>query len=111
MQTFGLFASNRPLIKPHQEQFVPSHKPQSNCYSPFYVYIMSPLCDYLVSFLPTWLAPNLITVSGFAILIFTHILMVLLYGPTNEGPMDSWFCLFAGIAYFTYATLDNIDGK
>lgn len=88
-----------------------THKPQSSCFSPYYTYVQSPLCDFLVSFLPTWLAPNLITVSGFLILVSTHLLMLYLYGTSTEGPFDSWFCMYLGIAYKVYATLDNIDGK
>lgn len=72
---------------------------------------MSPMCDYFVSFLPTWLAPNLITISGFMLLVFAHVLMVFLYGTSNEGPIDSWFCVLAGVSFFTYCTLDNMDGK
>jgi ethanolaminephosphotransferase len=72
---------------------------------------MSPMCDILVSYLPTWLAPNLITVTGFAVLLFTHLLMLCLYGTSTEGPFDSWFCIFAGLAYTCYSILDNIDGK
>jgi ethanolaminephosphotransferase len=65
----------------------------------------------IVSYLPKWLAPNLITVTGFMILIFVHLLMLYLYGTSTEGPFDSWFCILAGLAYTAYSILDNIDGK
>jgi hypothetical protein len=106
-----LFRSVRPLIKPELAHHVHSYAPKSSCFSPYYTYIQSPLCDYIVTFLPTWLAPNLITVSGFMLLVMTHLLMLYLYGTSTDGPFDSWFCVFLGLAYTIYSTLDNIDGK
>jgi ethanolaminephosphotransferase len=99
------------LIKPELAHHVHSYAPKSSCFSPYYTYVQSPLCDYLVSYLPTWLAPNLITISGFMILVLTHLLMLYLYGTSTEGPMETWFCVFIGLAYTVYSTLDNIDGK
>jgi len=106
-----LFKSVRPLIKPELAHHVHSYAPKSSCFSPYYTYVQSPLCDFLVSYLPTWLAPNLITISGFMILVLTHLLMLYLYGTSTEGPMETWFCVFIGLAYTVYSTLDNIDGK
>lgn len=88
-----------------------THAPKSSCFSPYYTYVMSPMCDFFVSFLPTWLAPNLITVTGFMVLIFTHLFMLYLYGTSTEGPFDSWFCVFVGLSYTLYSILDNIDGR
>ena len=65
----------------------------------------------IVARLPSWVAPNVITLVGFACNLMTHLLMIYLYGFSTEGPMDSWFCVFMAVSYFTYCTLDNCDGK
>ena len=77
----------------------------------YFKLVQSPLCDWLAERLPTWLAPNLITLAGFSCTIFCWLLMFYLYGFTTDGPIDSWYCFLVGISYFVYSTLDNLDGK
>jgi len=60
---------------------------------------------------PTWLAPNLITLAGFAFILLPHLVSVIAYGNETEGPVDGWFCVLTGVSFFVYNTLDNIDGK
>ena len=69
------------------------------------------MCDEIVKWFPMWLAPNLITLAGFAFIVLPHLLMIALYGNETEGPLPGWFCVFLGICFFLYNTLDNIDGK
>jgi ethanolaminephosphotransferase len=64
-----------------------------------------------VSKLPLWLAPNLITLTGFGFNIFQYLLMLYLYGDSMQGPVDTWFILCCAVTYTAYATLDNCDGK
>lgn len=61
--------------------------------------------------MPTWLAPNLITLAGFAFILLPHLVSVIAYGNETEGPVDGWFCVLTGVSFFVYNTLDNIDGK
>ena len=77
----------------------------------YYNYVQSPVCDYLVQFLPVTLAPNVITVVGVSCVAFSIVLMHCLYGFAFEGALDSWFCYVAGILYFSNTVLDNMDGK
>ena len=37
--------------------------------------------------------------------------MIALYGNETEGPIDGWFCVLVGIAFFFYNVMDNCDGK
>jgi phosphatidylglycerophosphate synthase len=71
---------------------------------------MSPLCDYLVKFFPEWLAPNVITISGF----FLNLLYFLITGYYTQfkgGFVPPWACFFSAFCYLLYQILDNIDGK
>jgi len=103
--------SNKPYVKPELEDNVRNYKYKGSCDSLYYIYIQSPLCDWLVDKLPLWLAPNLITLIGFGFNLATYILMVYLYGFTTEGPIDGWFVVWSGLSYMIYTTLDNMDGK
>ena len=69
------------------------------------------MCDAIVERLPMWLAPNLITLLGFAINMTPHVLIIALYDNEMEGPIDRWVAVMIGICYFVYSTLDNCDGK
>lgn len=107
-----LFESKRPYVKPESEGNVCTHKAQGYSDSLIYLYFHSPLADWLVqAFCPYWLAPNLITVVGFAFNIATLLASLYLYGFSVEGPIDSWFCITMAGTFFIYNTLDNMDGK
>lgn len=69
------------------------------------------MCDYLVKFLPVTLAPNVITITGIGCVFASVVLMHCLYGFELDGPVDNWFCIVAGVLYFTNTVLDNMDGK
>ena len=108
----NLFKSSRPYIKPEFEHNIRNWKYNAQSDSMYYAHIQSPLCDWIVDrFIPIWVAPNLITLAGFSCIIIPHLLMVALYGNETEGPIDGWFCVFVGVAFFAYNVLDNCDGK
>lgn len=79
--------------------------------SVYYYKVQSPLCDWIVGFFPTWLAPNLITSLGFCSTLMIICLQFYLYGLTTEGPVDNWFCYLMAVCVFYYSTMDNLDGK
>uniref|UniRef100_A0A0N5AXA6 diacylglycerol cholinephosphotransferase n=1 Tax=Syphacia muris TaxID=451379 RepID=A0A0N5AXA6_9BILA len=66
--------------------------------------------DYLVTFYPLWLAPNLITFIGLLINLGTVlILSYYCYSAREQAP---WYAyLQAAIGLFIYQTLDATDGK
>ena len=72
---------------------------------------MSPFCDWLVTFFPTWLAPNVITLAGFAVNVVVHLLMLYIYGTSTEGPIAPWFLVLLGLGFTVYNIMDNCDGK
>ncbi|CAH8567926.1 unnamed protein product [Schistosoma turkestanicum] len=80
--------------------------------SPFSTYIMHPFWDWLAKFYPVWLAPNLITFTGF-LLTVAHYLLLCYYNPTFFSPfgVPNWVWLVTAFLVFIAHTLDGTDGK
>mmetsp|Transcript_24532 Transcript_24532/g.40359 ORF Transcript_24532/g.40359 Transcript_24532/m.40359 type:complete len:392 (+) Transcript_24532:177-1352(+) len=78
--------------------------------SPITKYILQPYWEWALRFVPLWVAPNMITLTGFLCTIATYLLMQY-YCPQLEGRAPSWVYFACGIGLFFYQTLDNLDGK
>uniref|UniRef100_A0A336MIB6 CSON001609 protein n=1 Tax=Culicoides sonorensis TaxID=179676 RepID=A0A336MIB6_CULSO len=83
--------------------------------------VMHPFWNKCVKFFPRWLAPNLITFSGFLLTIFNFFLIAF-YDYDFEAadyekyrnepnPIPRWVWMVAGVNLFIAYTLDGIDGK
>ena len=105
-----IFSCTKPYIPKERFSSIRSYKYKSSDSSISYKYFMSPLCDYLVNFLPTWLAPNVITISGF-FLNLLYFLITGYYTKFKGGFIPPWACFFSAFCYLLYMILDNIDGK
>uniref|UniRef100_A0A7S3FZK0 Uncharacterized protein n=1 Tax=Palpitomonas bilix TaxID=652834 RepID=A0A7S3FZK0_9EUKA len=69
-----------------------------------------PFWNWLVQFLPTWLAPNAVTFSAFVAVAIAYIVAAF-YQPEYEGEAPAWIqpmCLFA---LWFFQTMDNLDGR
>ncbi|KAK9759054.1 CDP-alcohol phosphatidyltransferase [Popillia japonica] len=66
--------------------------------------------NWLVSKVPLWLAPNLITIVGLIINIITTLILVW-YSPDAKQEAPSWACGLCALGLFVYQSLDAIDGK
>ncbi|KAF0755265.1 hypothetical protein AaE_005032 [Aphanomyces astaci] len=64
----------------------------------------------MVEFLPLWMAPNLVTLTGTIIVILTTVLLLAI-SPNMEGGAPGWAYVLSGVGLFVYQTLDAIDGK
>ncbi|KAG4073529.1 hypothetical protein HA402_000753 [Bradysia odoriphaga] len=78
--------------------------------------VMHPFWNWCVQFFPRWIAPNLITFTGFLLTIANFLLIGYYdYGFTavndKEHPIPRWVWLVASINIFLAYTLDGIDGK
>ena len=104
------FSFKEPYISQKYYNKIIHYQYKSSDSSIFYKYFMSPLCDYLVNFFPEWLAPNVITISGF-FLNLLYFLITGYYTGFKGGFIPPWACFFSAFCYFTYMVLDNIDGK
>ena len=77
-----------------------------------YNYITSPLLDkYILPLVPTWLAPNTITLLSFLFNFFTFIVIVLECGNNYNKPLSSLCCFLQSFSHLMYILLDNLDGK
>ncbi|XP_008579621.1 PREDICTED: ethanolaminephosphotransferase 1 [Galeopterus variegatus] len=84
--------------------------------NPLSLYVMHPFWNTVVKVFPTWLAPNLITFSGFLLLVFNFLLMAYFdpdfyaSAPGHKHVPD-WVWIVVGILNFIAYTLDGVDGK
>ncbi|KAJ1527121.1 hypothetical protein ONE63_008655 [Megalurothrips usitatus] len=86
--------------------------------SPIGKYITHPFWNFVVKFCPTWIAPNVLTFSGF-LLTVVNFVMFAYYDPNfyasspnkPDLPIPSWVFLLAAVNLFLAHTLDGIDGK
>lgn len=77
-----------------------------------YNYVHGPLAQWLVNnVVPSWVAPNLITMLGFQFTLIPHILISYNAGWDLKGEIPSWVCILTGICTLIYLLLDNMDGK
>uniref|UniRef100_A0A8C4M0E3 Ethanolaminephosphotransferase 1 n=1 Tax=Equus asinus TaxID=9793 RepID=A0A8C4M0E3_EQUAS len=84
--------------------------------NPLSLYIMHPFWNTVVKVFPTWLAPNLITFSGFLLVVFNFLFMAYFdpdfyaSAPGHKHVPD-WVWIVVGILNFIAYTLDGVDGK
>jgi len=72
--------------------------------------LMQKFWNWFVTFVPLWVAPNLITIVGLAINIVTSLVLVW-YCPTATEMAPWWTTFSCALGLFIYQTLDAIDGK
>ncbi|KFM77851.1 Ethanolaminephosphotransferase 1, partial [Stegodyphus mimosarum] len=87
--------------------------------NPLSNYVMHPFWNQVVKLVPTWLAPNVLTFTGFLLTLLNAILLAVYdYNfcassdsvPTSL-PIPQWVWLVCAINHFLAHTLDGIDGK
>lgn len=75
-----------------------------------YKYVLSPLYDVLINFVPLCAAPNMITAIGFLLALGGH-LVVMMHAPSMQEDVPQWACLVAALGLLLYMILDNLDGR
>ncbi|XP_036376379.1 cholinephosphotransferase 1 isoform X1 [Megalops cyprinoides] len=66
--------------------------------------------NWLVQQIPTWVAPNTLTITGLVINIVTTVILVW-YCPSATEEAPGWIFALSGLGLFIYQSLDAIDGK
>lgn len=84
--------------------------------NPLSVYVMHPFWNSVVKIMPRWLAPNLITFTGFMFLVLNFLMLAFYdyhFYASDEGHphVPSWVWFAAGFFNFLAYTLDGVDGK
>ena len=73
--------------------------------------ILSPCLNKLVKYIPTFIAPNLITFTSLCFNILAAIISYLDGGFDFSHKLNRSTCFIIGLFQFLYQILDNIDGK
>ncbi|XP_074055648.1 ethanolaminephosphotransferase 1-like [Macrotis lagotis] len=82
--------------------------------NPLSVYIMQHLWNRVVKIVPLWIAPNLLTFSGFLLLLINYFILCFYdwdYTASGSQLIPNWVWWFAALATFSAYALDSIDGK
>ena len=74
-------------------------------------YVIDPFCNFIVNYFPKWLAPNVITISGWFLNFFNFILTTYYTGWKGSDYIPPWVCYICSFFYTTYIILDYSDGK
>ncbi|XP_024869394.1 ethanolaminephosphotransferase 1-like [Temnothorax curvispinosus] len=96
-----------------------SYKYSSLDTSPLSVYVMHPFWNKLVQYCPKWVAPNVLTFSGFLFTVLNFVLFAIydyyFYASSDDKPdyppISRWVFAVAAFNIFMAYTLDGIDGK
>mmetsp|Transcript_477 Transcript_477/g.1650 ORF Transcript_477/g.1650 Transcript_477/m.1650 type:complete len:418 (-) Transcript_477:38-1291(-) len=87
-----------------------SYKNKGSDSSITYRYMLSPMYDKILPFLPRWLAPNLVTLLGLLCVLVSHF-VALHFMPTLREDAPRWVYFMLWIGLVSYMTLDNLDGR
>ncbi|XP_028653182.2 ethanolaminephosphotransferase 1 [Erpetoichthys calabaricus] len=84
--------------------------------NPLSIYVMHPFWNSFVKILPKWLAPNLITFTGFMFLVLNFLMLAAFdsdfyASAPGHVHVPSWVWIAAGLLNFIAYTLDGVDGK
>lgn len=103
---------NKPLrmLTAEQRRSLAQYKYSGGDSSLLYKYILSPLADHSVSYIPLWVAPNVITALGLAANTFGAAINLYI-NPNLENNAPRWLFLVTAMTLFMYQNLDNMDGK
>ncbi|BGP50577.1 hypothetical protein JCM10450v2_006496 [Rhodotorula kratochvilovae] len=78
--------------------------------SPLSRFVLRHWWTWSAGLMPPWLAPNLITLIGFAAVALNFV-SVALVCPTLAGSESAWLWATCAAGLFFYQMMDNIDGK
>lgn len=74
-------------------------------------YILKPFyTHFVIKCFPMWMAPNLITLSGFGFVV-VNLLTLLWYSPTLDQDCPPWVYASWAAGLFLYQTFDAVDGS
>lgn len=99
----------RSILSPEELQKLKEHKYSVDNLSLTEPYLQTFWC-WVISLVPLWVAPNLITIVGLCINVATTLVLVFCC-PTATERAPWWATGGAAIGLFLYQTLDAIDGK
>ncbi|XP_073439849.1 ethanolaminephosphotransferase 1-like isoform X1 [Dendrobates tinctorius] len=107
-----------PDLQHLSDRTAPDRPPQYSAVdtNPLSVYIMQHVWNKVVQVVPLWIAPNLLTFSGFLIIVINYLLLSCYdwdYSASGIGNqhIPNWIWISAALGNFLAYALDSIDGK
>lgn len=82
-------------------------KQSTSLNTPFYTWVVSPVCDRVCAFLPSWLLPDAISFAALCCATTAAYLCCAVQDNPNKGAALS----FSAVFWALYGILDNLDGK
>uniref|UniRef100_A0A8C0ZEA3 Ethanolaminephosphotransferase 1 n=1 Tax=Cyanistes caeruleus TaxID=156563 RepID=A0A8C0ZEA3_CYACU len=84
--------------------------------NPLSVYIMQPIWNKIIKIVPLWIAPNLLTFSGFVMILFNYFLISFYdwdytASGTSPGLVPTWVWLFSAFTTFCAYALGNTQSS
>ena len=100
-----------PIMKEVQAHNLKGHKYSGSDAGITYKWCYSPLATKLVTYLPDWIAPNVLTLIGFVNTLIPMILLFTVAGFDLMGEVPQWWFFVQAVCYFIYRVMDEMDGK
>ncbi|CAD8097315.1 unnamed protein product [Paramecium primaurelia] len=102
---------NYDFIAPNHLHYLKSYRYKGTDQSLLYNYILSPLAEFCLRFVPMNVAPNVLTLMGLACIILPHILFFFVMGDNFAGFIPNWLLWLTALLHMLYMNFDNLDGK
>ncbi|CAD8199584.1 unnamed protein product [Paramecium octaurelia] len=102
---------NYDFIAPTHLHYLKSYRYKGTDQSLLYNYILSPLAELCLRFVPMNVAPNVLTLMGLACIILPHILYFFVMGDNFAGFIPNWLLWLTALLHMLYMNFDNLDGK
>lgn len=108
---FSVFLNqHREMYEPERAAGLRSYRYKGVDKSPISKHILTPYWNWAVTFLPLWMAPNLVTLLGFMFMISAYFVVIGFIPDLKTEVHPAFYFAFAG-CFWIYSTMDNIDGK
>lgn len=107
----GAWCRVLPIITKHAAYNLERHKYSGSDEGLLYKWFYNPAANKLVTYLPDWIAPNVLTLIGFIHTIVPLVVLFCIADFDLLGEVPNWFFFFQAWCYFAYRMLDEMDGK
>jgi len=102
-------------LPPSAARALPNFQYEGEDRSLLFKYILSPFASFCVACIPTYVAPNTITLFGLSCMVASYVFMwyhvpTVLLDSSNEDP-PRWIFIWNALSILIYQTTDNMDGK
>ena len=106
-----LYIANMVYVRQEQLPNLKQYKYSAVDHSLVSKYILKPFyTNFVIKCFPMWMAPNLVTLSGFGFVVINMITM-LWYCPGLDQDCPPWVYASWAVGLFLYQTFDAVDGS